>query len=74
MSATPKTYGDRICRRCKGLCSTGAWCTKHKQRNAYWCSFGCLRRDNPWVSLDDESSLFSFGRVDVIQPAGAVGR
>ena len=61
-------HGDRICRRCKGLCSTGSFRTRTGQRKQYWCSAGCFQRDHPGANLLGERTWSCvYERVDVIQ-------
>ena len=38
-----RIYGDRVCRRCKGICHENSWRRKTGQRKAYYCSENCLR-------------------------------
>ena len=41
----PKVHSDRICRVCKGICHEGSLRTITKQRNAYYCSESCVKRE-----------------------------
>ena len=40
---TPKIYGTRICRQCKGICHEGSFRTSYGKRKAYFCGEQCLR-------------------------------
>ena len=45
MTQIPTIYGDRICKRCKGLCHTDSWRTTYKQHNIYFCCEAHLRAE-----------------------------
>jgi hypothetical protein len=59
-SGVPIVYGDRTCRRCKGICHDGSYRerSKWKDRKGYYCSKTCLKMK---YRLDVEK-IFKKGR------------
>lgn len=55
---TPKLYGNRTCRNCKGICHENSYRRNFGERKAYYCSEACLRNS---VSKKIQNRLSSKG-------------
>jgi len=57
---SPKVYGMRICKHCKGICHKDSWRTTFKQRNTYFCCENHVRTeiDNELAKRLEKHGLF----------------
>ena len=68
MNGFKKLKGDRKCKACHGLCSSGSYRTNYKKRQIYYCCFNCLGEGGEFY--------LGFGwieRVEVIQVGASNG-